>query len=233
MNVENISSETFFLGDVNYRSTPGSTIEVPDSVYNTNNDVAQAINSLDEANKVTVTSAPVGYPRSTSETSGGGLSEAEVEALIETNAQALIDTHSADTTAVHGIADVATLQRRPVQVKLFDDTTNASTGDGKFSFLIPPEYNGLNLVDADAMVSTVSSSGTPTVAVRRERSGSAVDMLSTNITIDANEKTSYTAATAPVINTSNDDVATGDIIHIDVDAAGTGAKGLAVVLVFA
>jgi hypothetical protein len=33
-------------------------------------------------------------------------------------------------------------------------------------------------------------------------------MLSTRITIDASEFTSYTAATAPVIDTTKDDVAT-------------------------
>lgn len=224
MVVTNNSSSTYFLGSVSYMLEPDGELTIPDEVYNNDNFVAAAINGLDDANVVTVTDEPAGYPRTT-ESSGSGLSESEVNALIA--------THESDTTDVHGVPDVSVVERRPVQVKLFDDTTNATTGDGKFSFLIPPEYNGLNLVDADAMVSTVSSSGTPTVAVRRERSGSAVDMLSTSITIDADEKTSYTAATAPVINTSNDDVATGDIIHIDVDAAGTGAKGLAVVLVFA
>ncbi len=57
-------------------------------------------------------------------------------------------------------------------------------------------------------------------------------MLSTSITIDASEFTSYSAATAPVINTSFDDVATGDRIAIDVDVAGTGTKGLGVILRF-
>ena len=87
----------------------------------------------------------------------------------------------------------------------------------------------MDLVAAHAVVTTVSSVEHRTFAIRRERSGSAVDMLSTNITIDANEKTSYTAVTAPVINTSNDDVATGDIIYVDLDTVGTGAKGHAVV----
>ncbi len=41
---------------------------------------------------------------------------------------------------------------------------------------------------------------------------------------------SYTAATAPVINTSNNTVATGDEIAIDIDGAGTGAKGLDVII---
>ena len=120
-----------------------------------------------------------------------------------------------------------------VQLTIADPaTTPSATGDGKVQVIVPAVLNGMDLVAAHAVVTTVSSSGTPTFAIRRERSGSAVDMLSTNITIDANEKTSYTAATAPVINTSNDDVATGDIIYVDLDTVGTGAKGHAVVLTF-
>jgi hypothetical protein len=57
-------------------------------------------------------------------------------------------------------------------------------------------------------------------------------MLSTNITVDATEYTSYTAATAPVINTSYDDVATGDLIKIKCTVAGTGTKGSGIILVF-
>jgi hypothetical protein len=57
-------------------------------------------------------------------------------------------------------------------------------------------------------------------------------MLSTRITIDANEYDSKDATTAAVIDTSNDDVATGDVIRIDVDVAGTGTKGLNVTLSF-
>lgn len=119
-----------------------------------------------------------------------------------------------------------------VFLMISDPSTTPTTGDGKVHFMVPPELNGMNLVDADGVVTTVSSSGTPTIALRRERSGSAVDMLSTNITIDANEKTSYTAVTAPVINGTNDDVATGDIIYADLDTVGTGAKGHGAVLTF-
>ncbi len=60
----------------------------------------------------------------------------------------------------------------------------------------------------------------------------AVDMLSTKITIEEDEYNSWDAATAPVINTSNDDVVTGDRIRVDVDIAGAGAKGLDVILGF-
>ena len=57
-------------------------------------------------------------------------------------------------------------------------------------------------------------------------------MLSTGAQIDANEKHSKDASTVYVINTANDDVVWGNEISIDVDAAGTGAKGLGVSLTF-
>jgi hypothetical protein len=49
-------------------------------------------------------------------------------------------------------------------------------------------------------------------------------MLSTKITIDVSEYTSYTAATPCVINNSYKLVSTGDRIAIDVDIAGTESK---------
>lgn len=119
-------------------------------------------------------------------------------------------------------------QERITEIKIFDDDTNLATGDGRAQFAVPSPYNGLNLIDADAFVTTVSSAGTPTVQIRNATQ--AADMLSTRITIDASEFTSFTAAAAPVIDAANDDVATGDIIAVDVDVAGTGAKGLGVIL---
>ena len=120
--------------------------------------------------------------------------------------------------------------KRVIQVKVFDDATALATGNGKAIFMIPVELNGMNLVDVEAFVTTVSSSGAPNVMIRNVTDSQ--DMLSTAITIDASEYTSLTAATAPVINTSYDDVATGDLIAIDVDGAGTGAKGLGIILSF-
>jgi hypothetical protein len=120
---------------------------------------------------------------------------------------------------------------KTVQVKIMDDATILSTGDGKFIFAISTELNGKNLTTANAYVTTVSSSGTPTVQIRNI-TNSNVDMLSTLITIDANENTSYTAAAPAVVNTSNDGVVTGDLLSIDVDVAGAGAKGLGIILTF-
>jgi hypothetical protein len=133
-----------------------------------------------------------------------------------------------------GLGTAATLaQAEQVQILVSDPNGSAiTTGDGKAYFRIPSRMNGMDLVSCGASVSTVSSSGIPTVQLRRKRSGSDVDMLTTKITIDANEVDSSTAATASVINTSNDDVATGDQIYIDIDVAGTGAKGLIVTALF-
>lgn len=102
-----------------------------------------------------------------------------------------------------------------------------STGDSKGVARIPVEMNGMELYAVGAGVSNPSSSGPVTVNIRRVRAGVGVDMLSTPITIDANEYDSSTAAAA-VINAANATVQTGDMLHFDVDAAGSGALGLVV-----
>jgi hypothetical protein len=116
--------------------------------------------------------------------------------------------------------------KKTVEIKVFDDTTSLATGDGKFIWVVPSQFNNRIIIGVFATITTVSSSGTPTVQLHNLTD--AVDILSTAITIDVSEFTSDTAATPPVINTANDDLATGDRIRIDVDVAGTGAKGLAV-----
>lgn len=116
------------------------------------------------------------------------------------------------------------------EIKVFSDTQGVATGDGKFIFEIPEDTDGMNLVAIETYVTTVSSSGKPTVQIRNVTQ--AVDMLTTKCEIDANEKNSKDAVTQPVIDTANDDVAWGDHIAIDVDVAGTGTKGLGVILTF-
>lgn len=120
--------------------------------------------------------------------------------------------------------------KRVIILKVLEDTESLITGDGQINVVIPSTLNGMNLIEAHAHVYTASSSGKPTIAVYNATDSH--DMLSTNITIDANETDSKDAATKPVINTSYDDVATGDVIRIDVDVAGTGTKGLEVRLTF-
>ena len=92
-----------------------------------------------------------------------------------------------------------------------------TTGDFKGWFMIPPAFNGWNITHVSAM----RASGTGVPALQLRNATDAVDVLSTKVTIDSGETTSGTAATPPVINTANDDVATYDIFAVDVDVAGT------------
>lgn len=108
-----------------------------------------------------------------------------------------------------------------------DEARIVSVGDAKFVFFIPHDLDQAELVHAAAGVSVA---GSCTIQIRNVTQ--AYDFLSTKITIDAAEFTSYTAATAPVIDATKL-VDVGDRIAIDIDAAGGVAEGLAVILQFA
>jgi hypothetical protein len=129
-------------------------------------------------------------------------------------------------------SDAGSLHKHPATVifKVIANDTALTVADGLNTLTIPEELNGYNLTDAQAHVYTVSSSGTPTFQVHNLTD--TADMLSTRITIDANEKDSSTAAAASVVDTDNDDVATGDEIRFDCDVAGTGTAGYEVRLKF-
>lgn len=180
------------------------------------------------------------------------------ENLTQSEVKAVIGTASDTTTGVVELATIAETNTgtdatravtpdglagsnygvSKVSILVADPQGSAiTTGDGKALIRIPAELNGFNLIGVAACLSTVSSSGAVTVQVRRSRrtnatTRSSADMLSTAITIDQSEFDTEDAATAAVINTSNDDVQTGDHIYIDIDGAGTGAKGLVVELRF-
>lgn len=111
--------------------------------------------------------------------------------------------------------------------------TDVATGDGKADFLVPAGMAGMNVVYAlGAHITKNGSSGTTDIQLARVRAGSAVDILTNKLKIDFNEQDSTTAATAYTINTSNDDLAEGDLIRLDIDAipGGTAPKGLIVVV---
>lgn len=103
-----------------------------------------------------------------------------------------------------------------------DETTDITTGTAKATFRMP---DGVTLTAVRASLTTASSSGVVTVDINE--GGSSI--LSTKLTIDASEKTSTTAATPAVISDAS--LADDAEITIDIDTAGTGAKGLKVVLI--
>lgn len=120
---------------------------------------------------------------------------------------------------------------RVMEIAVTDPLGNpVVVGDGRATVFVPAMLNGYTITDAQAAVATPSVSGLITIQVANVTDG--VDILSTRITIDVGEKTSYTAAAPPVINTAADDVSTGDELRVDVDGAGTNAYGLVVMLTF-
>ncbi len=120
---------------------------------------------------------------------------------------------------------------RYMAIEVFQPTQTVQTGDGKKYFHIPPELNGMNLIYAHAFCITAGTAGTMDIQIHNETDD--VDMLSTKLTVDSAETGSNTAAVAAVIDTTKDDVATNDVIRIDVDAVQTApAKGLIITLGF-
>lgn len=125
------------------------------------------------------------------------------------------------------VYEVGGAGRRAVSLYLTPVDGGLGVGDGKAFWRVPALVNGWNVVAASAAVLTASSSGPVTIQVRRKRGGASVDVLSTPITVDQGENDSSTAAPA-VVNGSNDDLQTGDILFADVDAAGTGVVGVTI-----
>jgi hypothetical protein len=107
--------------------------------------------------------------------------------------------------------------------------TPVSTGDKKVGFCVPASLNGYNLKAAIASVDDKGITGVTTVTIAKETGGVAADMLSTGITL-GNE---FFVADG-VIDLTEDDVATGDNIYVNVDTihSGTAPNGLFVALTF-
>ncbi len=160
-------------------------------------------------------------------TSAQGVSE------LATSAEVTTGTDTGRTVTPDALAGSVVFGTRYVQCVVFDFATDIAEGNGKFYFHIPAGLNGMDLVEVHSEVITAGNGSTVDVQIHNATDSS--DMLSTSLTIDNTETGSDTASTSAVINTSEDDVATNDLIRIDVDGNGgdtTIAKGLIVTLGF-
>lgn len=105
----------------------------------------------------------------------------------------------------------------PLAVAVTDEVTALEAATPAVTFRMPADFT---LTEIRASLTEASSSGNVQVDVNV---GGAT-ILSTKLTIDATEETSVTAATPAVI--SDGSIDSDDEITIDIDSAGTGAKGL-------
>lgn len=105
-----------------------------------------------------------------------------------------------------------------------DEATAITTGTAKLTCRMPFACSMTALPRAN--LNTVSSSGLPEVNIKKNGTTS----FSTNLTIDASEKTSVTAATPAALSSSPTTFSDDDEVTFDIVTAGTGAKGLKVTM---
>lgn len=118
-----------------------------------------------------------------------------------------------------------------VQIAVLAPTAPTVAGDGAAYFVVPSTMNGAILTGVVATVITAGTTNTTTIQIHNLTD--TVDMLSTRITIDSTETSSATAGIPAVIDSTKDDVATNDVLRIDIDTISTTpATGLIITLTF-
>lgn len=102
-----------------------------------------------------------------------------------------------------------------------DQTTVFTTGTAKASILAMPAGEIL------AIRAFTATAGSTSSTFDVNLNGTTI-MSSNKLLIDANENSTLTASTAPALTTTS--IASGDTLSVDIDSAGTGAKGWGILL---
>lgn len=179
-----------------------------------------------EADTVTGTAIPAAARRIGGVTPGAtGLA-----LLDDATASAARDTLGASSGLFPASVLASNVKTRTIAFACFGPVSSVVVGDGAAEIYIPASLNGFNITSVHAKVRTAGTTGTTDIQLRRVRAGTPADVLSTKLTVDSAETGSETATPA-VINASNDDLATGDYLYVDVDAVSTTPpKGLIVTI---
>jgi hypothetical protein len=162
-----------------------------------------------------------------------GLTEAQHDALDHTgltgipSISGLLDETAHDGLDHSGLTGIPTLPNTAIILIAIASATDVSVADGVMYFPIPPKLNGKILKSANAIVNTAGSTNATTIDIYNVTD--SVDMLSSAISIASDA----TVGTAGTVNTSYDDVATNDVLRVDItSASSTKPKGLMVMLEF-
>jgi len=138
-----------------------------------------------------------------------------------------LSTTAAIGTNTTQIATTAFVNQREefLEIALSDEITAITTGVAKVTLRAPYAMTLTQIPRSN--VNTASSSGIPTVDIKV--TGTTI-LGAAKLTIDATEKTSTTAATPTTLVTST--IADDAEITFDVTVAGTGTKGLKVIIYY-
>lgn len=123
--------------------------------------------------------------------------------------------------------DTPAPRERAIQAVVFSPQTTVVTSDpnsdpdGQAYIVVPASLDGGVITDVRVDVIAAGTTGVSTITLQRIRSGADAYVLSTQLTIDSGETSSETATTPPVINTSNDDLATSDLLRLDTSGVST------------
>ena len=147
-----------------------------------------------------------------------------VKALLSALKTFITSGFLTSSTAASTYGTIAQAKTEYLVLAASDESTALTTGTGKVTFRMP---YALTLTAVRCSLTTAQTSGS-IFTVDINDSGTTI--LSTKLTIDNTEKTSTTAATAPVI--SDTSLADDAEITIDIDQVGDGtAKGLKITLI--
>ncbi len=178
---------------------------------------------------------------------GGGVSAASdtVAGIVELAIASEVTTGTSTTLAVTPDAlSGSDYGKRVFTVHAVYPTAALATGDNQAYFPVPSEIHGWNLNSVQGTVytaSTAGGNGAVVINLLRTRTGTgagSVEMLATALTLDQDETTSLTAATAFALSATPANYAVSanatsqDVIGICIDTAGTSTCGLDVKLTF-
>ena len=136
---------------------------------------------------------------------------------------------SATNQIADGIITPEKLINQPtiINVRVFDENTLVSGGNGKAQIFVPYDVDGAVLSKVDIGVVTPSTSGA--ISVQIYRIDTSTNLLSTSASLAANN---YNTAASGTRGAGSTTVTKGQRLRIDVTYAGSTAKGLDVQLVF-
>jgi len=160
---------------------------------------------------VTFSQVPL-FPANTIET-------ADIQADAITGAKIADDALDSEhyTDGSIDLAHIATAAKTEcIAIACSDETTALTTGTAKATFHMPYAFT---LTNVKAGVTTAPAGSVLTVDINE----AGTTILSTKLTIDANEKTSATAATAAVI--SDTSLAADALMTVDIDGVGSSTAG--------